>query len=219
MADYLLRIGKHRWPIIGFWPCPPFMPDGVRIWRGLLEFKQFRVYLEYSENDNPQMFVGKDMQGIRDPGSVKAIDPPNRVEFTNAGMLKVRMVVQQMADHPLTAAEIALLGPIYNLIEDSESAKPPIGDAASVVAVSSKGSRKHKDVRPRWGDEERRIYDNKIHEMIMEGKSGRQIARDIPDWAERHSMLKGFKIPQDRSLQGWAKAELKNIEKKRKRAH
>ena len=216
MGDYLLRIGKDRWPIIGVWPCPPFMSDGVRIWRGLLEFKQFRVYLEYSENDNPHMFVGKDMQGIRDPGSVKAIDPPNRVEFTNAGMLKVRMVVQQMADHPLTAAEIALLGPIFNSIEEIESAKPPIEDAAKVTAVSSKVSRKQKDVRPRWGKDERGCYEVKIQSLISDGESNREIAKLIPTWAEANAKLKPYKMPSASTIQKWA--AMVRGKKRRKRA-
>lgn len=203
MGDYLLRIGKNRWPIIGRFPLPPFMSDGARTWRELLEFRQFRLYLEYSEKDNPRMFVGKTMQGMRDPGNVTAIDPPNQVVYTNAGALKVRMQLQQIADHPLSADEIALLGPIFNSIEE----------------VSNTVRRKRiKDIRQRWGEEQRRMYDSKIHDLIMGGLSDRQVADAIPPWANEHPELRRYKVPSDSCLQKWAAVERKkNQDMKRKR--
>lgn len=76
--------------------------------------------------------------------------------------------------------------------------------------------RRAKDTRPRWGAEEQRLYDGKISDLIGAGKTNRQIADEIPKWAEGNSNLRPFKTPSNSALQKWA-AILRGKRKKRKR--
>ena len=91
---------------------------------------------------------------------------------------------------------------------DLEAAKP-----------KRKPRKKLKDIRPRWGEDERRMYDNKIHDLIMTGYSDRGVAKETVKWAEHKPELSKYKIPSESGIQKWAKSERKNIGKKRKRAH
>ena len=79
-----------------------------------------------------------------------------------------------------------------------------------------KKNRKLKDTRPRWGEDERRIYDIKIHDLIMARESDRGVARKVIEWAKKNPKLQPYKTPSDSMLQKWAKAERKFIGKKRK---
>ena len=78
--------------------------------------------------------------------------------------------------------------------------------------------RRAKNNLPKWGEEERRIYDAKILALISAGMSDRQIAEAIPTWAEKNTNVNGCRIPGDSALQKWA-ATMRDKKKRRKRAH
>ena len=88
-------------------------------------------------------------------------------------------------------------------------------------AAKPKGAtrRKRKDLRPRWGEEERRLYDVKVHDLIMAGHTDRSVAREVVKWAEQNPKLSQYKTPSESMIQKWAKSERAFIGKKRKRAH
>ena len=78
--------------------------------------------------------------------------------------------------------------------------------------------RRAKNNLPKWGEEERRIYDAKIFTLIGMGFSDRKIARAIPTWAEKNKNVNGCRIPGDSALQKWA-AIMRDKRERRKRAH
>lgn len=79
--------------------------------------------------------------------------------------------------------------------------------------------KKTKDIRPRWGEEERRLYDIKIHELIMDGQTDRGVAREAVKWAKQNPQLARYKTPSESMLQKWAKSERNIIARKRKRPY
>lgn len=200
-----MRVGEHWWPLRDRPLRGGSMSHEERVWREHLDFRGFRIFLIYSEIDHPHMFTGKGMDGIIDPGFVCEIMPPNRVRYSDAGVLKVTMHISQShEDAPLTTDEIKVIGQII----DSINAPKQMVDAR----------RKSKnDTRPRWKDDQRRMYDIKIHELIMDGKTNRVIANEIPLWAEQHPELSKCKIPGNTSLQKWAAADRKKNQEKTRR--
>ena len=181
------------------------MSNEERLWREHLNFRGFKIFLRYLESDNPHMFKGKGMDGIKDPGEVCEIMPPDRVRYSDAGVLTVTMDISQInVDTPLTADEIKVIGQIIDSIDTPKQ----------MTHVRGKGK---KDTRPRWKDDQRRMYDTKIHDLIMGGMTNRVIANEIPLWAEQHPQLSKCKIPGNTSLQKWAAADRKKNQEKTRR--
>ena len=200
--EYPRSICGVWWPLIKRMYRGPFEKDGYRGWRESMLFRGLSIDVEYDERDNPQMFTAK---SVINPAGVTRVLSRTSAQFAEAGILKVRVSAAQRVDERLTAEELKSVGAILNHIYGYDDEK--IGHI-----------KPGKDVRPRWGGEERRIYDIKIHEMLMDGMSNRQVAKLIPDWAANNPRLAAVKTPSASALQKWASAERATIGIRRKGA-
>ena len=97
-------------------------------------------------------------------------------------------------------------------------AAPLFAEFVTEAAKPEKKVRKVKDTRPRWGADERIMYDIKLHELIESRKSNREAAQDAIKWAAGNSKLSQYKTPSASSLEKWAAAERKLMARRRKRA-
>lgn len=93
-----------------------------------------------------------------------------------------------------------------------------IAEANAKTARPAKKARTKKDTRPRWGVDERRMYDIKLHELIDGGKSNREAAQAAIEWAKGNPKLAEYKTPSASSLEKWAASERALMARKRKRA-
>ena len=104
------------------------------------------------------------------------------------------------------------------IVEETLNEKAEAERKAKEEAERKRLERHAKNNLPKWGEEERRIYDAKILELIGEGLSNRQIADAIPAWAEGNSNVNKCRIPGNSALQTWA-AKLRDKKNRRKRTH
>ena len=103
-------------------------------------------------------------------------------------------------------------------VEKTLKEKAELDRKAKEKAERERLERRAKNNLPKWGEEERRIYDAKILALIGVGLSDRKIARAIPTWAEKNINVNGCRIPGDSALQKWA-ASMRDKRERRKRAH
>lgn len=89
---------------------------------------------------------------------------------------------------------------------------------ADINRKPEKRVRKVKDTRPRWGPDERIMYDIKLHELIESRKSDREAAQAAIEWAAGNSKLSQYKTPSASCLEKWAAAERKLMARRRKRS-
>jgi hypothetical protein len=93
-----------------------------------------------------------------------------------------------------------------------------VAEANAKAATPAKKARRVKDTRPRWGADERIMYDIKLHELIESRKSNREAAQDAIKWAAENPKLAQYKTPSASCLEKWAAAERKLTARKRKRS-
>lgn len=190
--EELLRIGDKHWPLVkrvckgcGAGPvgeCPKTPKEidkwqrGPKVWQWneLLQFRGFRVWLSFTEKENPSLFesVGEAKQA--EPGRVLEILSPTRAKYSVAGLVNVALRVERFSAEgapPLTLDEIKAVGEIIDWMEGRTS-KPP-----------HKTGRKIKDPRPLPGPDARAEYTNKIWDLIPIEHSDRALAGKVVAWA------------------------------------
>lgn len=104
------------------------------------------------------------------------------------------------------------------VVEETLKEKAELERKAKEEAERQRLERRAQNNLPKWGEDELRIYDAKIQDLIRAGKSNRQIADEIPAWAKDNRNLNPYRIPSNSTLQQWA-AILKDTKKKRKRTY
>ena len=196
MPEHLLKIGDTWWALIETLLSKSTTTNDSRMWKVMLRFRGFRLTIGYTEKDHPDLFPGKGMDGIKDPGYVVEIYPPNRVMFSEAGILTVWMLAYQVSDEPpLSAEDIRVVGRIFDELRVPEK-------------VNSKAKRKSKDTRPLPDKSTKTEYDSKIRELLATVSSNREIARRVINWAEERgqkvSAFNRFRVYGNSSLEKMA---------------
>lgn len=153
MNERLMRIGNRHWPLVkrlthsfglGHEKECPDTQDAAEIvrwqkgkmerhWLESMQFRAFKVWVSYTEKDNPSMFTGKGVEGIKNPGYVEEIYPPSRAKFSVAGILNVRLDVWRTPAEnapPLSMEEIKEAGGIIDALEvrKTDPASPKKGE-------------------------------------------------------------------------------------------
>ena len=221
MNERLMRIGNRHWPIVDRLmhtrglahekECPDTQ-DAAEIvrwqkgkmerhWLESMQFRAFQVWVSYTEKDNPSMFTGKGVEGIKNPGYVEEIYPPNRAKFSVAGILNVRLDVRRtQAENapPLSLEEIKEAGGIIDALEGRKTDP----------ALPKKGQKRHGKTHTLTGEDKYVVYKVSYGIMFAKRRKGEPPLRNSDVIAKTKEelandpRLNGKTIPK-RTWQSW----------------